>query len=257
MSNIVYEWCESSAPHHTQVFIPQETLINKTGFQSVFGYQNLQRGAIPKAGNTTLFTDKIFIDVDSLEKSASILANRLKDQEVNHEVWFSGSKGYHFVINVIPMVGPCIDQSVKQFITNNFSDIQGVDTSMIHTRGLIRLPGTKHRDTGKKKTLVDIFECDRPIEVPTGVIKFPEVFTIPEDPHEAAEVAFTTIVRAYKFPATAGKRTVTFWRIAKTLDEAGYTANETFDILHKINRSWPDSKDDETITRVVKQVYGL
>ena len=257
MTKIVYEWCDSSTPHHTNRYIPEDALINKTGFQSVFGYKDLHHGLIPKSGVTPLYANKVFIDVDSLEKSASIVANRLRDQEVAHEVWLSGHKGYHFVVKTEPMLGPCIDQSIKQWISSNFGDIAGVDTSMIHARGLIRLPGTRHSKTGRLKTLVDEFQTEGVLKVPEGKIELPKEYFLPEDPIEAAEVAFLTIVRGYRFPPPVGARAVTTWRIIKTLQEGGYTANEAYEVMCKINNSWPAPKPEETVEKVVRQVYGV
>lgn len=109
-------------------------------------------------GITDVTTDRFYLDFDStnpdLARIDAIEAiNRLKGygiKENNIEIFYSGSKGYHVVVQLNKLLDP---QSIKAIAVSKFGkDLKTFDSSLYDANQIIRVPYTPHQVTGLYKT---------------------------------------------------------------------------------------------------------
>lgn len=100
-------------------------------------------------------TQKLWFDFDSKDqtlldskKDALELITRLKGYNVDAdklELYFSGKKGFNVVLNLTREINP---QQVKQLVNRFAKDLKTFDPSLYDESQLLRIPRTKHQDSG-------------------------------------------------------------------------------------------------------------
>jgi hypothetical protein len=103
------------------------------------------------------YANRLIIDIDSApnlpaEPEAALLEGRLKDLGIGYEKWFSGSKGYHFVMEHELVGHRDLPYSHQQYVENNLK--VACDNSLYQHGRLLSLPGRVHEKTFKKKALL-------------------------------------------------------------------------------------------------------
>jgi hypothetical protein len=131
-------------------------------------------GALRKAYPHDVYCDQIVLDFDSsdLEEARRDAVNTVRYLTAYHEMppdwirpFFSGKKGFHIhlpgeIFGIKPK--PDLPQYVKATIDNEFGGIgTTLDTSMIMSQGLIRLPGTIHNSGERFKVALTLGELMR------------------------------------------------------------------------------------------------
>jgi hypothetical protein len=110
------------------------------------------------AGFTGVTTNKIWWDFDSKDdtklarKDAIILVERLKDQKFDEsaiEIYFSGNKGYHVLLNVSKELNK---KQVETVAIKLAKGLNSFDTSLYDENQLLRVPITKHQSSDYYKT---------------------------------------------------------------------------------------------------------
>lgn len=141
-----------------------DTCEGYTGFRSVYGFDEEGEEYITSNGGThgirnyKLYSDILFLDIDDDPEASQDIENKLKDMGIGFEVYFTGNRGNHFHIPIVPMYGLDTAYQQKQFVTNTF---KGADTSIYKSTGIIRLPGTFHfKRPGHKKHLIRSYSGD-------------------------------------------------------------------------------------------------
>lgn len=236
----MYEYCASSLPHHTYNYLPQNELHGKPGFRSYFGYLG-----------DTLYCDSIVIDVDNAPDSVPLVTEVLTKLGVFFAVFTSGSKGHHFHIAITPITSNDAPYSIKSWIKATFGAIPGIDTSMIHAKGLIRLPGTIHHKTGRQKELVEVYDGED-LFIPVVSPPVKESISSTHDLY----FAIKRINFFLRNPPMPGVRHKTLWRLAKGLADAGMQYPHVLHTLLTVNQSWPDPKPDKEVIKIVQSILG-
>lgn len=128
-----------------------------TGYYDENHYKQFQETKKVK-GFTNLTTDKIYFDFDSspdnlnpARQDALTLIDRLQKYNIsveNIEVFFSGRKGFNVVLN--------LKTEIQQALVANFAkrmayDLKTYDDSLYDENQIIRIPFTKHQDSGLYK----------------------------------------------------------------------------------------------------------
>jgi len=127
-------------PHYISPYYYNQEHFNKfkeTG--SVAGFENL-------------FTDKIWWDFDSKEKltfakndTLTLIERLSKHVDQNKiEIFFSGSKGFHVVLNLNRELN---QKQVKKVAMDFAKDLKTFDTVVYNENRYLRLVGTKHQET--------------------------------------------------------------------------------------------------------------
>lgn len=140
---------------------PERDCYVSTYYYNEEQYKNFQ---VTKSvrGITDVKTDRFFLDFDSTDPELARLdaikaVNRLKEygvKENNIEVFYSGSKGYHIVVQLNKLLDP---QSIKSIAINKFGkDLKTFDASLYDANQIIRVPYTKHPKSGLYKTPINI-----------------------------------------------------------------------------------------------------
>lgn len=111
-------------------------------------------------------THFIAIDIDSeynvlsaLEQARRLSETIVKQVDVQPDLWFSGSKGFHVNVPVKDAIEPCphLPAILKEWV-NEMCSIAKVhhDTSIYHQSRVLRLPYTQHGKSGLYKIPVTV-----------------------------------------------------------------------------------------------------
>lgn len=249
---VSYEVCRSSTPIHTNEYVSQDVVQTITGFVSYFGYVDLQDGEIPQKNITSLYCDTIILDIDGTIETVQSILKTLDESLTGYQVYVSGSKGFHIHIPIVPLVGPQIYRYVKHFIQTRFDDVCGLDTSMVHPRGLIRLPNTVHSKTRRVKSLI--------MSTPGNSLEIPE-YDLPDltNRHttdsdvEALFIAVKVARSMVFFPPKVGNRHRSLFKLSRYLLEAGLDPEDIIKIGLAVNSTWSNAKPDN---EVIKTIIG-
>lgn len=171
---MLYEYRPSVSRSSKIKLVTKEELTNLTGFQSIYGFppdvatKVLDQGGTWGMRSLKLYSDTLFLDIDDNDELANRIQQHLENQEIGHEMYFTGNRGYHFSIPIVPMLGVSVPLDQKRWVNHYF---KGVDTSIYKTSGLIRLPGTYHTSNpGKKKVLVSSYTASEPLEIDLSTV---------------------------------------------------------------------------------------
>lgn len=226
------------------------------GFTSYFLFDKKQKEFIEQQNSMAnldqfaVYSDTLYIDFDEPD-DVDACKNKMLEQGLAFELYESGSKGYHYHIPLDKMYcGVDLPLKHKTWVKSlGFK----IDDSIYRHAGLFRLPGTKHKKTGKLKQLVHKQE---------GQLLNMDNIVLEHKPKPRITCSLST-------PATAlneclfnminepdvGGRYMKFWKMAKMLHEAEYTKEFAEELLITINFAWKNPKPVEEITRALREVY--
>lgn len=120
-----------------------------------------ETGSVKGIENVT--TDKLWFDFDNANdpdlarKDAATLLKRLSDTPAlsgnakDVEVYFSGNKGFHLVLNLNKELTP---DTIKLLAAQLGKDLPTMDLSVYNPARILRVPGTKHQKSGLYKVPV-------------------------------------------------------------------------------------------------------
>ncbi len=251
------EW--SSSTHHTAVLIPS-TLKMEHGFRSVYMFDEQQKEYIESQGDMTkldslsVYSDTLFIDIDSTKEDCDKCRAELEHRGLNYEIWESGSKGFHFHIPLIKTYQhidlPAIHrQFVKQLSAGRFA----IDESIYRHAGLFRLPGTRHKKTGKRKILMEKVDDKSNLELDTTIVVQKKTVITTSAPSPV--VALNDCLFRMCNPPQNGNRYMSLWGLAKSLQAAAFSREFAEELLIEVNFSWPEPKDLCEIHRALGEAY--
>lgn len=217
------------------------------GFRSVYLYpaeavrHMIEKGAVRGINQFPVYSDTLFVDFDDGDASIEKMIKILESAGVAYEMFFSGSKGYHFHVPIKPMFGTNVPYSQKQFILG--LGISSADTSIYKHTGLFRLPGTWHQVTGNPKESIRKNpgkELTIPLVQPS--VRVSEVVS-----GSAAELV-AGFNRAIDFTLAEpgpGARHNSLLSIAKHLLSAGASVNTVQEICQLVHENWEQKYESE------------
>lgn len=140
--------------------------LEKDHYVSTYFYNEEQYNHFQKTGSVAgirdVKTDKIWWDFDDKNPEHARLdaievIDRLKTagyKDENIEVYFSGGKGYHVILQTNRLLTP---EQVQSIAINKFGkDLKTLDSSLYDSNQILRLPFTKHNQTKCYKTPITI-----------------------------------------------------------------------------------------------------
>lgn len=152
---IFYEYCMTLA-NRTGKMLEKDQFDGKTGFRSVYGFEEATANFFRTAGTTkgakhfAVYADELYIDIDNDDAAAERLASILQQMRLAFQIWISGSKGWHFHLKHQPVFGHNVPYSHKMWVKSLGIEC---DWSIYKAGGIFRLPHTRHAKTMKYKTL--------------------------------------------------------------------------------------------------------
>jgi KaiC/GvpD/RAD55 family RecA-like ATPase len=145
----------------------------KDYYVSVYNYNEEQKQKFEKnhsvAGIKDVTTNKLIFDFDSknidqARKDAIAVINRLNKikpfnsiNDSNTQIFFSGGKGFHVVIDTQYTFTP---KKAKTFATKIAKDLKTFDSVVYNANRILRLPYTKHPESGLYKTPLTLSELE-------------------------------------------------------------------------------------------------
>lgn len=268
---------------------------NKEHYQSTYYYNEEHFKEFQKVGSIKgikdVTTNQIWWDFDSSDlklarKDTIELVKRLNDYKITSdqlEIYFSGNKGFHVIINV--------DKEINRKQVENFSrrvakDLKTFDTSLYDESQVLRIPGTKHHKTEYFKTSLT---HDELLNLKTAAllekakipqqIKSSQKLTLPEKLFEVEEVKVQPVTTTFDISAKpkgwkgskfallqgfygAGERSQAMMIIASTCRALGYDESTTYHMcLSSLEKSWEKNgkgsfDENELQTNIINQVFG-
>jgi hypothetical protein len=223
-----------------------ELVNSAVGFRSVYLYDEdtykfiVEQNAVRALDRFPVYSDTLFVDFDDGDASIDRFKSILNSCKVAWEMYFSGSKGYHFHIPIEPMYGVHVPYSQKQFILG--LGIETADTSIYKHTGLIRLKGTWHHVTNRQKELVESSQGD--------VLRIPDIENALSDVYmvESSSIELLAALnRAYEYTLDepgVGSRHSSLLALAKHLTAAGATYDTVFDMCRLVHNTWEGQYDE-------------
>lgn len=245
-------------PYHSPSFIKPLDEVEFTklrGFRSVYMYGEkaynriIEQQAVRGLNAFPVYSDTLFVDFDDGDSSIKRFQSILDSAGVGYELYFSGKKGHHFHVQIEPMWGSSVPWSQKMWVAS--LGIDTADTSIYRHTGLIRLPGTIHQDTGKKKELL-LRKDGRRLEIPVIDMSEEEVYGASGDQLDLVK-GCTSIHRAVVHGVIAGHRHNTLLAIAKHFMEAGLSESACYEICSVVNGHFDEPKSEEEIRQCVRR----
>lgn len=222
------------------------------GFASVYAFAGADvkdRGHSRGLSGLPVWADKVTIDIDEGQEALFKCLAILNEKGLAHEVWSSGSKGFHVAIPHEPIFSPDLPYSHLAYIQS-----LGVphDASLYHHARVLRLPGTIHAKTGKRKTFVNKVDgMQAQIE-----LKKPPAFNFkPLGGVSPFQDALLNCLNLTTNPPENGMRHTRLWSAAKSFAESGTPYLTTLGILLEVNRSWLKPKELNEVELAVSQAY--
>jgi hypothetical protein len=248
-----YEFCKTVS-NRVACLIPKEELDGKTGFRSVYGYDDgtadyfREIGSVRGASNFHVFSNELIMDIDDNDTEAERIAKVLSDMEYAYEVWHTGNRGYHIRLEHAPIFDRRLPYSQREWVVGNKFN---TDLCLYTQNHLIRLPRTRHAKTGKYKTLehksegrmIEFPLIDKPIYAGSGASG--------EGEFDLNELAMIFNRMALNMPGK-GERNHKLFALGMGILSCGLSEATVEDIVTRYNDSLPEPLDDQEITAVIQ-----
>ncbi len=146
--------------------------------------QFLNKGSL--AGIKDTVTDKLYFDFDdkdNLENSRNDAINLVKKlmsfgiEEDSIKSFFTGSKGFAIELKVNELINP---EQFKSIVFGLASEYDSFDEQVKDANRIIRIPNTKHQDTGLYKIELHLYELD--------TLSIPEIRALAKKPRQLNNV---------------------------------------------------------------------
>lgn len=255
------EWGETV--RNRAFFVELDRLKSLTGYESVYRFREdaakamYDRGSVVGCMNYAVWTDRLIIDLDDGSTTAKKLIKILDDLGLAYLIYFSGSKGYHFIIPCVPMFGLDVPYTQMKWVEK-----LGIpfDTTLYRHNSMVRLPGTIHEKTGLKKKLIKIKKGKK--------LKFNKILDNPKryQTWQGSEGVLSTshlqniFVKGLRLIRTTpglGQRHTELWSIANDFANCGISFETAFELINQLNLNWGDSsKDEDEVYRAVEDAYN-
>ena len=228
------------------------------GFRTVYGFQEdsleyfREIGGVRGTKGLQVYGDELFIDIDNDDQEAEKVFKILVERGYRFEMYFSGSKGYHFLLFHEPMISSSLPHSHKKWVESH--DIR-CDWSIYQSGRLIRLPGTIHQKTGKEKVLIESNEGSL-IQVPLieAPIAQPSYSSL-EDGSEANLLALSSLLNRFvEIPIGEGCRNNRLFSIGKSFFSSGMSGEATQEFLELLNSLIESPIPDEELELITKSI---
>lgn len=205
------------------------------GYSSLYMYSESDAKKIQESGvssNMSDYTpaaDYLAIDIDSLDETVRTKTEQALS-EYEYEVWFSGGKGFHYILphNLI---------HDKRLPYSHLKVVQSMgikaDMCLYQPGRLFRLPRCIHEKTRSRKALLGVNKGKR-ITIP--VLDKPEPTFAFRDSEGGYKEALGALWSFAEQGVLEGERNNRFWSMASTLINGGFDVETVRGILHTVNR---------------------
>lgn len=235
---------------------------NLKGFRSVYLFNEKDameiKGKQSSAGfdKYEICSQQLFIDLDGKEafEKAEHLFDKYRRQDFSIEVWFSGSKGFHIVVDIEEMSGDNVPYSQKKFVQNEVG-VNYCDESIYKSSALIRLPHTRHEKTGNQKHLIMKNNGEVLMSIASSLNKKEPIINNINFNLGNEQKAWLEILRLSSMDVGEGRRHVTLFYTAGLLARAGYSYSTVKEILMRINSNWKNPKSEIECEKSILQGY--
>ena len=236
--------------------VTKEELSGLRGFRSYFGFNSVsaamfrENRQVKSTKGMTVFADELFIDIDNDEEAAEHCWRVLYELGVMADVYFSGSKGYHFCIATVPAWSSDLPYSHLAFVKSI-----GIrcDECLYQSGRLFRLPGTVHSKTFRLKELVGKIE-GKVVEVP--IVKTP-VRSCDLIRSDGSIQDFVRTLEMFMLnPPANGTRNNRYWGLARSGFAGGFSEAFVEEALEKVNDEVDDPLGEEEIAQILRSAKG-
>lgn len=149
-------------------YVPIESLVDRTGFRSVYAIDSTTRDAVLSAGSVrdleglSVYSDTLFIDFDG--EGGDEMADALIENNIQFERFDTGRRGCHIHVVIEPMTGPHVPYSQLQWVKEHATG--SWDATIYRAHSIIRLEGTFHeKNPGHSKTYL-YGNIGKPLNIP-------------------------------------------------------------------------------------------
>lgn len=236
-SNYWVEWSNNAKHGLPPVFVKLDDISKNVGFRSLYAYDTdtakymLSQGSVSGVGQLkpNLYSDTLFIDIDDDPRSAQILIEQFEQMHIQCEIYTSGNRSTHIHVPIVPMTGPYVPHSQKEFLQNICLCFGiNVDMSIYHATGLYRLNGTVHDKTGRPKKLMD--------KLPGTIL---EIEYVEPNVHQSIyDSDNRTLWRMLLTHKKSGGRQFHVWKIGRRCRELGYSPDKTIELMKFWNENY-------------------
>lgn len=238
-------------------------LLRQAGctFASVYAVRSDDAQAIQETAGTAagfkgiVWSQRLWIDFDDNKDGTDKARQLLIKEGYDYVEYDTGGRGTHFGITRDALPSHILPSLDKQWVKEN---MEGADLSLYWHLHLIRLPGTTHERTGKRKVLVGK-QSGRSLILPK---------LLAEPAQLEAESRQSSADRQSIFKV---------WQVASNLTGSGVTGDrhrqivllavalkndahvfmdEAMWVCLEVNRGFDEPKPEDEIVRIVKWAYG-
>jgi hypothetical protein len=261
MSAYHYEWC-ARPNSRSGIMVPEENLQkfidakSSSGFRSVYGFHPTHAKIIKARGNSKGFrefpcyADQLVIDIDNGDEGKIDAEAKIKAAGLGYRLYFSGGKGYHFIIPCSPLYSYHTPYSHMKYVESLGLE---TDQSVYRHSSLISLEGRVHPKTKKLKRFLE------EVSGKTAEIKIVQppqfIGNIPED-YNVLSDGFERAAGLVGMEPNIGGRYMDLWRCIKCFSDAGIAPEVAEEIAHAINDSWDNPKEMDEMQRLMEDCYG-
>ncbi len=252
-------WIElTKDTYHSTHFLrkmDEVSLSKMRGFRSMYMFPKdavdfmMKNDSVGGITRYPVYSDTLFVDFDSGDGSSEAFEAILQSQKYAYTLYNSGKKGVHFHVPIDPMFHTDVPHSQRIWMAS--LGLASVDLSIYRHTGLFRLPGTIHKDTGRKKEMVREslgLRLSIPI-VPRNVSDI----TIETYGGSTFAQALQNALRSFIDDPGPGNRHMRLVQVAKGFIEAGISAEASEEIIRAVNAEWSNPKADDEISDCVRR----
>ena len=226
------------------------------GYSTVYAFLEEDALQIKEAGHSRnldqypVAASELTLDIDNGDAGLTPVVSLLTSLGLKHQIWSSGGKGYHVVIPHELILSKDLPYSHRKVVES-----WGIETdfSLYQHGRLLSLPNRVHPTTKRRKLLVREVEGQL-LQVP--IIPKPSSptfnFTMGGGVEELT-VALLNLAKITEAAPKEGNRHTTIWGAAKDLFRAGLDIETVYNLLEKVNESWPVPKSPQEVRNAVNQ----
>lgn len=255
-----YEWAKTKLNRVCNL-LTKEELADKTGYRSVYGFDDvacsyfLEIGRVKDSRGFNVFADEILIDFDDALEDAEKFYHILLEMGISFDVYDSGGRSIHYHIPHQEIWSPNLPRSHKTWVQQfNLK----ADLSIYQHGRIFRLPGTIHEKTYRKKALLESIKTDKILNL--DLVESPIIVNTTINDNEGIFALNSLLDRVCNKPPENGNRNNTFFILACTLADGGFSKMFCYELLVKINNELleeplPSSELEVLINNVYKTFY--
>lgn len=243
-------------------FVTNDVLPSKEGFYSLYSITSAEVQGIISVGTTkgfkgSVWSERLWIDVDSYEHAEQV-EQHLKRMNYDYVSYDSGGRGAHFGILRTAPPSHVLPSQDRKWVEGNFPK-GWCDTSIYTHLHLFRLPGTKHKGTGRRKELVSSQSGTSiilpPYEKPlnnTNVVNNPSNAS-----NSVCSIFNNFLVMSLTVPAASGARHASLVRLAFALRDSFVSVETAQWWLHETNKMYKEPKDVQEVDKIIRDIFSL